>query len=102
MAPSSSEGSFDREQKRMGETVIELAICALVGLLSLAVVAWDVATGRILYLDGIALAIIVLTLGGFFAFNIFWSYRTGELKQMWQEFRKPRTGDSSESAPPGT
>ncbi len=79
----------------MNEIVVELTICLCVGLLCLAVVAWDVASGRIVYLDGIALAIIVLTIGLFFLFNVFWSYRTGELAQLWKDLRKPKATDSA-------
>jgi len=99
-AQSASEGSFIREQFAMNEVVVELTICLCVGLLSLAVVAWDVASGRIVYLDGIALAIIVLTIGLFFLFNVFWSYRTGELAQLWKDLRKPKATDSGHSTPP--
>src|SRR6266542_448539 len=102
MAQSASEGSFNRGQSTMSELIVELAICLFVGLISLAVVVWDVASGRIVYLDGIALAIIVLTLGMFFLFNVFWSYRNGELRQIWQEFRKPKGSASGDSAPPGS
>ena len=58
------------------------------GLASLAVVAWVVVTGWIAYLDGIALALIGLTLGAFFLFNFAWSWRTGELEVLLKELRK--------------
>jgi hypothetical protein len=78
----------------MREAIIELAICLVLGVLSLAVVAWDLLSGQIAYLDGIALAIIVLTLGVFLLFNVLWSYRTGELRQILQELRKSKGRDS--------
>jgi hypothetical protein len=66
----------------MWETVAELGICLLIGAIALAVVAWEIATGNIAYLDGIALSLISLTLGGFFLFDVLWSYRRGELKEL--------------------
>ncbi len=79
----------------MLETALMLLLCLLVGLLSLAIAAWLALTGRILTLDGLALALIVLTLGGFFMFNAFWSYRTGELRDMLEYFRKKSTKSDS-------
>jgi len=64
----------------MWESIVELGLCLLIGAIALAVVAWEVATGNIAYLDGIALSLISLTLGGFFLFDVLWSYRSGELK----------------------
>jgi len=80
----------------MREVIIESAICILVGVVSLAVAVWIVASGSIVYLDGIALAIIVLTIGGFFLFNVLWSYRTGELRQVLQDWRKAEDSKSSQ------
>jgi hypothetical protein len=97
MFMSASEGTFKREQSTMREAILELSICLIVGILCVAVVVWDVVTGLIVYLDGIALAIIVLTLGAFFLFNVAWSYRTGEIKQILGELRKR---DSGGSGPP--
>ena len=84
----------------MREAIIELALCLLLGLASLAVVVWDVATGRIFYLDGITLAILSLTLGGFFLFNVFWSWRTSELKALLEEMRKGSGSPESSSDKP--
>jgi len=76
----------------MWESIIELVICLVIGAIALAVVAWEIATGRIAYLDGISLSLISLTLGGFFLFDVFWSYRSGELKEVLSSIRKPRVG----------
>lgn len=81
----------------MREAIIELALCLLVGLASLAVAVWDVLTGRIVYLDGITLALLSLTIGGFFMFDIFWSWRTSELKTLLEEMRR---GSTSADSPP--
>ena len=63
-----------------------------IGLIGLTGVI--VASGSIVYLDGIALAIIVLTIGAFFLFNVLWSYRTGELRQVLQDWRKAEDSKS--------
>ena len=79
----------------MWESAVELGICLLIGAAGLAVVAWEIATGNIAYLDGIALALISLVLGGFFLFDVFWSYRSGELKEMLTSMKKqaPKAGN---------
>lgn len=84
----------------MVESVIELVLCLLVGLASLAVVVWDVASGRVAYLDGITLAILSLTLGGFFLFNVAWSWRTSELRTLLDGLRKGRESSSGDAAKP--
>ncbi|HLW78094.1 MAG TPA: hypothetical protein VKU44_00710 [Terriglobia bacterium] len=81
----------------MLEAVIELGLCLLLGLASLLVVVWDVASGRIVYLDGITLALLSLTLGGFFMFNVFWSWRSSELKTLLAEMRKGSGSSDSSS-----
>ena len=81
----------------MREVIIEAAICVFVGSVSLAVAVWVVASGSIVYLDGIVLVIIVLTIGAFFLFNVLWSYRTGELRQVLQDWRKARDSRSGNS-----
>jgi hypothetical protein len=66
----------------MIEPLIWLAVCLLVGLLSVAVAVWIVATGRIAYLDGLSLALISLAIGAIFLSMVGWSYRTSELKEI--------------------
>jgi ABC-type enterobactin transport system permease subunit len=78
----------------MREVIIEAAVCLFIGILSLAVAVWVVASGRIVYLDGIALVIIALTISAFFLFDVFWSYRTGELQQAVQDWRKAEGSES--------
>jgi len=78
----------------MRESIIELGFCLLAGAVALAVVVWEIASGNIAYLDGIALSLISLTLGGFFLFDVFWAYRGGELK----EFLKQKSEDKSQKS----
>jgi hypothetical protein len=86
--PGAADRAPGRERSAIGASVLELGICLVLGLASLAVVAWIVATGWIAYLDGIALALIGLTLGAFFLFNLAWSWHTGELQALLKELRK--------------
>ncbi|HET7841544.1 MAG TPA: hypothetical protein VFM21_08060, partial [Terriglobia bacterium] len=54
-------------------------------------------------MDKIAFALISLTIGGFFMFNVVWSFRTGELRALFaQSQKKPAKNEAeekSESAP---
>ena len=86
--PAAADQPLGRERSPIGACLLELSICLVLGLASLAVVAWVVATGWIAYLDGIALALIGLTLGAFFLFNLAWSWHTGELQALLKELRK--------------
>ena len=87
----------------MLESVILLLFCLLVGLASVGVVLWLAVSGALLTLDGLAFALISLTVGGFFAFNIGWSLYSGELRELLGSLRKNKSpGDSekdSEAAP---
>ncbi|HEV2494553.1 MAG TPA: hypothetical protein VG204_15935 [Terriglobia bacterium] len=85
-------------RSELRECLLELTLCLLVGLASLLVVVWDVATGRIAYLDGIALALLSLTIGGFFMFNVLWSWRTSELKALLAELRQGSHSDQPPSS----
>ena len=40
-------------------------------------------------MDKIAFALISLTIGGFFMFNVAWSFRTGELRALLSQGKKP-------------
>jgi ABC-type enterobactin transport system permease subunit len=72
----------------MIEPLLWLALCALVGLLCLAVVVWVVATGRIAYLDGLSLALISLAVGAIFLSIVGWSYRSSEIKEILNTLHK--------------
>jgi len=86
--PAAADQAPGRGRSPMRACLLEMSICLILGLASLAVVAWVVATGWIAYLDGIALALIGLTLGAFFLFNLAWSWHTGELEALLRELRK--------------
>jgi len=77
----------------MSEGLVELGVCLLVGAAGLAVVVWEVATGRVANLDGLTLSLVSLTLGGFFLFDVYWSYRSGELKELLK--KKTEAGSSN-------
>lgn len=65
------------------EDVILLVFCALIAVGGLGVVAWQLATGRLLSIDGLWLAAICLTLAAVFGGNVAWSIYKGEMKQMF-------------------
>jgi ABC-type enterobactin transport system permease subunit len=78
----------DPALRRMIEPLVWLVVCALVGVLCLAVVVWVVATGRIAYLDGLSLALISLAVGAIFLSMLGWSYRSSELKEILNSLHK--------------
>lgn len=82
----------------MLETVILLSFCLLVGLASLGVVVWLAVSGGLFTLDGLAFALISLTLGAFFMFNVAWSFKTGELRALLGALRKDQAGKVGEEA----
>jgi hypothetical protein len=99
--PTGSESVLEKGSGSMLEAIILLAFCGLVGLASLAVVVWLAVSGSLLSLDGLAFALISLTLGAFFMFNIAWSWRTGELRALLGQLRKKKATTPSEGAPAG-
>jgi hypothetical protein len=91
--------SSGQERSGMSERLVEVAICLLIGLASLAVVVWLAFTGRLAYLDGISLALISLVIGGFFLFDVFVAYRSGELNEiLGRRKAAASTGDSGKPA----
>lgn len=86
----------------MWEAFILLAFCMLVGLAALGIVAWLAVAGRLFSLDGLAFALITLTVGAFFGFNVFWSVRSGEARALLDALRKRRGKgqDTAGGAPP--
>lgn len=82
----------------MLETVILLSFCLLVGLASLGVVVWLAVSGALFTLDGLAFALISLTLGAFFMFNVAWSFKTGELRALLGALRKDKAAQAGEEA----
>ncbi len=92
----------DESDISMLETVILLALCGLVGLASVAVVIWLAVSGALFSLDGLVFALISLTVGAFFMFNIAWSLYTGELRALRDGLRKGNPADKSVKEPPVT
>jgi hypothetical protein len=90
------------EALSMLEAILLYSFCLLVGLASLAVVVWLAATGALLSLDGLAFALISLTLGGFMMFNVAWSAWKGELRALLARPKENVAGEKSEAPPAGT
>lgn len=73
----------------MLETIILLALCCLVGLASFVIALWQLWPLQAITMDKIAFALISLTIGAFFMFNVAWSFRTGELRALLSQGKKP-------------
>lgn len=84
----------------MLEVALLLAFCILVGLSAVAVCVYLAITGSLLSEDGLALAFIALTIGAIFMANVAWSAYTGELKAVFNHFRKPRAEQTARGAVP--
>ena len=82
------------------ETILLLAFCLLIGFAALAVVLWLLVSGKLLTLDGLAFALISLTVGGFFMFNVGWSFRTGELRALLGQLGNREKKAEPEAKPP--
>lgn len=83
----------------MLETILILSFCLLAGLASLAVVIWLAATGALFTLDGLAFALISLTLGGFMMFNVAWSFYKGELRALLSRPAKKKAEEKPAAGP---
>lgn len=92
----------DASEISMLETAILLSLCGLVGLVSVGVVIWLTISGALFTLDGLVFALISLTVGAFFMFNIAWSLYTGELRALRDGLCKGASADKSVKEPPGT
>ena len=85
----------------MLEGLVLLALCFLVAVIGLAVVALEVISGRISSIDGLWLSLISLTLAAVFGGNLVWSFYTGEAQRMLRHFRKrSEPGNASEKKQP--
>lgn len=71
----------------MLQSVLLLAFCLFMGLLSLTVCIWVALTGQLFNLDGLLLVAISLTVGGFFMGNFAWSVYSGELREVLNDLR---------------
>lgn len=88
----------------MSERLVEIGICLVIALASLAVVAWLAVSGRLLYLDGISLALISLVIAVFFLFDVLVAYRSGELDELLGRRKEvgpiPQSGKPVAPSPP--
>ena len=71
----------------MLQSVMLLAFCLFMGLVSLAVCIWVVLTGQLFALDGLLLVAISLSIGGLFMGNLAWSVYTGEVREVLNHLR---------------
>jgi ABC-type nickel/cobalt efflux system permease component RcnA len=76
------------DRKLILEDLLLAAFCLLATAVGLAVVVWEVVSGRVFYMDGLWLTLISLTLAAVFGGSLAWSFYTGEGQQMLREFRK--------------
>ena len=79
----------------MLEGLVLLALCFLVAVMGLAVVALEAISGRILSIDGLWLSLISLTLAAVFGGSLAWSCYTGEAQQMLRRLRKESQPDNA-------
>lgn len=78
----------------MLESLLLLAFCLVVGLISMAVCGYLVVSGQFLTLDGLSLSLICATIGGLFVLMVVWSFYTGELKQILEyRHKKPPSSE---------
>ena len=73
----------------MLQSVLLLAFCLFMGLLSVATCVWVALTGQLFTLDGLLLVAISLSIGGLFMGNLAWSIFTGEAKEILNNLRSP-------------
>ena len=85
----------------MLESLLLLAFCLVVGLISAVLCVYLLVSGRLFTLDGMLLALISLTIGGVFALNVAWSAYTGELKQILESSRKKPPASEPPDKPNG-
>jgi len=83
----------------MLEELLLSGFCLLATAVSLAVVAWEVVSGRAFNIDGLWLTLIGLTLAAVFGGSLAWSFYTGEGQQMLRRLRKR---SASKDVPPET
>jgi hypothetical protein len=88
----------ETEWEPMLEEVILLAFCALVALIGLALVLWEVASGRLLSLDSLTLTFICLTLVVIFGGNLAWAVYNGDVKRILNHLRKRSAESEIKSA----
>lgn len=85
----------------MLESALLLAFSGLMALLCLATAAWVAATAQGLTTDDLLLIGVSLTLAAFFGFNVAWSVRTGEFREVMNDLRERRSKSGPAETPPG-
>jgi hypothetical protein len=85
--------SIGEGKSTMLQSALLLLFCLLVGVLSLAICVWVAATGQLLTMDGLLTIAISLAVGAVFMANVAWSFHTGELKAILNQFRKRRAAE---------
>lgn len=84
----------------MLETILLLAFCCLIGVVALVAALWQLFPLGAITMDKIAFALISLTIGGFFMFNVAWSFRTGELRAILNQMRQKKALPEEKSEGP--
>lgn len=86
----------------MIEEFVLWGISSVITLLALAMVGWEVTTGRALSLDGLCFSLICLTLAAVFGGNVAWSLFTGEFHRILSQLGKgaAKSEESPQSHPP--
>ena len=83
----------------MLQAAVLLAVCLLIGLISLAISAWVTISGQLFTMDGLLLVATSLAGGALFLGNLAWSIHTGEVREILNRLRsgrrEPRAQDES-------
>jgi hypothetical protein len=80
------------EQATAWENATLLILCVIVALAALGIIAWAVASGLLLTLDGLLLAATCLVFTLAFGGNVVWSLRTGEAQSILKQLLKSPKG----------
>ena len=72
----------------MLQAALLLALCLIVGLVSVAACVWVVLSGQMFTMDGLLLIAIALSIGGLFVGNVVWSVRKGEAQEVLNSLRR--------------
>ncbi len=86
----------------MLQAVLLLAFCLLMGLVALAACAWVAATGQLFTMDGLLIVAISVTLGGAFVAMVVYSWKTGEVSEILNEWRSRRKASEGGGAEEGS
>ena len=78
---------------------VMLLLSLVLGIIPLVGIAWIIASGSILNVDGLFMSLILLTLSGIFFLNAALELRDRGLLPFW---RKDKPGPPKEPSPPKT